>query len=377
MPRLRENEQAEYIDCDVHNSPTDRQLEPFLGRRWARYRELFGLRMPHEGDLIIRPRERAARTDAWPHGGLPPGSELSFMQAQLIDRWHLTHVVLNPSVQIHFGSQPAEYAAALTRAVNDWTLAEWVDQDVRLHASICVPVEAAELAAEEIHRLGPHPRFVQVLLNCRTRDPLGNRRYWPIYAAAAEHGLPVAIHVGGFGGNTITGSGWPSYYFEDHAGYAQALHAQFISLVCEGVFVRFPTLCFVLQEAGFSWFAPMLWRMDRAWSLLKEEVPFLSQPPSEIVADRIWITTQPIEEPEQTEHFREALEASGLTERLLFSSDYPHWDFDAPDMALPRCLSTGTRQRIYSGNARALYGFRTETRAGQRGTRDATAARAR
>ena len=42
-------------------------------------------------------------------------------------------------------------------------------------------------------------------------------------------------------------------------------------------------------------------------------------------------------------------------DRLLFSSDYPHWDFDDPRFAFKTPLSETERRKIFSGNARALY----------------------
>jgi hypothetical protein len=41
----------------------------------------------------------------------------------------------------------------------------------------------------------------------------------------------------------------------------------------------------------------------------------------------------------------------------MFASDYPHWDFDDPYVALPPALDEKQRTKIYAGNARALYGF--------------------
>ena len=62
-----------------------------------------------------------------------------------------------------------------------------------------VAYEDAELAAAEIERRGDDPRFVQVMLAIRTSEPLGRRKYWPMYEAAEAHGLPIGIHFGGAG----------------------------------------------------------------------------------------------------------------------------------------------------------------------------------
>jgi len=55
--------------------------------------------------------------------------------------------------------------------------------------------------------------MVQVLMASAARMPYGQKWYWPIYRAAVEHNLPVAIHVGAEGtgvANAPTGAGYPS-----------------------------------------------------------------------------------------------------------------------------------------------------------------------
>ena len=368
QPSARAGRLGPIIDCDIHNYmgwtssglTHGGVLSPYLSPRWRHYYETFGMRTPNTIQYFpTRPRKMAARSDAWPESG-PPGSDLPLMREQHLDLYGITYGILNPIDQILMGSQFPEYSAALTRALNDFTLAEWLEKDERLLGSICVAYENGDLAAEEIHRRADDPRFVQVLVNVRTREPLGSRRYWKIYEAAAEHDLPVAVHVGGAGGNAITGAGFPSYYFEDHNGYAQAYHTHVISLVCEGVFEKFPNLKWVMQEGGFAWIPWLSWRLDRAWHVLKDEVPQVKELPSEYVKRHFWYTTQPIEEPELPGQFGQLLDqldAMGVTDRLLFSSDYPHWDFDAPDRAMPREMSKEVKQRVLSANAAALYGL--------------------
>ena len=127
---------------------------------------------------------------------------------------------------------------------------------------------------------------MQVLLLVRTDEPLGRRRYRPIFEAAVRNGLPVGIHFGGGRGrNPLTASGWPSFYVEDHTAMAQAFQAQVVSLVVEGVFEALPTLRVVLIEGGFGWLPSLMWRMDKHWARLADEVPHLTRPPSAYVRE--------------------------------------------------------------------------------------------
>lgn len=342
------------IDCDIHNAVPPGGLQPYLSKRWQEHHKSFGLR-GRPGGYYPRALPHAARHDAWPPSGVRPGADLGFLQQQLLDAWNIEYGVLNPLISVA-EELNLDYGAALAQAVNEWQVAEWLEPEPRLRASIVVPYEDGELAAAEIHRCGPNPGFVQILLIARSKDPLGNRKYWKIYEAAEEYNLPIGIHFGGVAG-PITGAGWPSYYIEDHGGMPQAFHTQVNSYVCEGIFERFPTLKVVLIEGGFAWLPPLIWRLDATWKRMRGEVPALKRQPSEYIREHFWFSTQPMEEPPKREYFEQLLEQMDMNDKLMFATDYPHWDFDAPDRALPSFLKPELRRKILSDNARALYQF--------------------
>jgi uncharacterized protein len=345
------------IDCDIHNSlPSEAVLSKYLPERWRQHHEEYGSR-GYSGAFYPLANPNAARTDAWPPSGQPPGSDLDFLRHQLLDTWNLEYGILLPLLgagrQLNLG-----YGAARASAINDWQIAEWLEPEPRLRASIVVAFEDAESSAREIDRLGSHPGFVQVLLEARTLHPLGQRRYWPIYEAAARNNLPIGIHFGALGGWPIgSGVGAPSYYIEYHVGQLTSFQDQLISFVCEGVFERFPTLKVVLVEGGFGWLPPLMWRLDRAWRKLKSEVPHLERLPSEYIREHIYFTTQPVEEPPDPRDFTQLLDDLAMDDKIMFATDYPHWDFDAPDQAIPTNLPPETRRAILAENARALYGL--------------------
>ena len=347
------------IDGDIHHydayndAVVERGVFPYLSKRWQRHHEMIG-RRGHAGGSYPRAQVNAARADSWPPSGRPPGSDLDFMREQLLDAWNMDYGILVPLAGA--GSQlNLDYGAGLAQAINDWQIAEWLEPEPRLRASIDVPYEDGNLAAAEIRRVGGHKGFVQVILAARTMEPLGRRKYWPMYEAAVEYDLPIGIHFGGVGTGPITGAGWPSFYIEDHGGMPQSFQAQIISLVCEGVFEHFPSLRIVLIEGGFAWLPALAWRLDQSWRRLRAEVPVLKRAPSEYIRDHFWLTTQPMEEPRQPHHFKQMLEHLNGAERLMFATDYPHWDFDSPDQALPSDLPFEVRRKIMAENARAFY----------------------
>ena len=347
------------VDCDIHNHPaSEARLRPYLPERWRRHLERFGGRNRHglaQGYPYPKSAPQAARLDAWPPGGGPPGSSLAFMREQLLDPRGTSFGILNC---LHAGASQVdvELGAALCRAVNDWQVAEWLEPEPRLRASIVLPFDSAELSVAEIDRVAGHRGFVQALMLVRTLEPLGRRRYWPIFEACERRALPLGIHFGGYSGHPVSSSGWPSYYLEDHTAMAMAFQAQLVSLVFEGVFERFPALQVVCIEGGVAWLPPLVWRMDRLFEAMRDEVPELRRRPSEYVRERVWLTTQPVEEPDRPEQLIQVFDRIGW-DRLLFATDYPHWDYDDPARAFPTSLPDGGREQVYSANARALYGL--------------------
>ncbi len=351
-------------DCDIHPRPAgpsvggvSNSLFPYLSRQWREHLENFSVayRQPWErGSAYPKGQPSASRIDSWPPGKTP-GSDLEFMARQHLDPNNVTLGILNP-LGVGQGAMNLDLSAALATATNDWQVAEWTSQDSRLRASVVVPYEDPMASVKEIERRAGDKNFAQVLFLSRTATPMGQRAYWPIFEAAAAANLPIGVHAFGYGGNAITSSGWGSYYLEEMVGHAQAQQALTVSLILEGVLERFPTLKFIMIEGGVAWAAALGWRMDAQYKKLKRELPHLKRLPSEYLRSNIWFTTQPIEEPEPRTQLAEVFDWIGW-DRILFATDYPHWDFDDPAQALPFKMTEEQRRAVFLENAKSVFGI--------------------
>ncbi len=350
-----------YVDCDVHPySRTPGELDAFLPERWRQHRHTIGHRsrqaLAYTANYPRMSPATGMRVDAWPPGGGVPGSDLDFMRAQLLDAFGAAYGVLLPLVGRCSDERNLELGAALATAVNDWQATSWSDREPRLKGSVQIALEHQDLAISEIERRAGDRRFVQVQIPQRGLEPLGRRRYWKVLEACAANGFPVALHLAGTGGHPSTGSGWPSFYHEEHHSYVQSMEALVTSLVIEGVFERIPGLRVVLVEGGLAWLPALCWRLDKHWRRLRDEVPHVRRLPSEYVREHIWVTTQPIEEPERPEDLAETLAWIGW-DRVMFSTDYPHWDQDDPRYAVRTALPERETRMLFRENAFALYGL--------------------
>lgn len=340
------------IDCDIHPTVTSMHvLAPYLDDFWRNSVEERGIDFL---DSISYPpgAPNTARAD-WRDANGFAATCVERVRAQVLDGWGARHAILNClyGVQLVFSE---DMEAAFARALNDWIAAEWLDREPRLRASIVVPVKNPDYAVAEIERHAADPRFVQVLLLAMGETPLGRRQHWPIYAAAARHGLPIGIHAGGSYRHPVTSLGWPSHYAEDQASQSQAFQSQVASLMAEGVFAKFPTLRVVLLESGVTWVPGFLWRFSKFWRGLRTEVPWVDRSPTEIMRQHFRMTIQPFDAPPDPLIVERVINQLQSDDVLLYASDYPHWQFDG-DSVMPAGLPPALLHKIQVENPLATY----------------------
>ena len=343
------------IDVDVHEMATSiRDLAPYLDEPFRARIESAdgwkGMNLPYSWPLI----GGVARADAALPDGNPAGSDYETTKVQHLDEHNIEKAILTGLFYPTEMQVQPEFATALASAYNRWVVEHWMDKDDRFRGSICVAAQDPEMAAKEIDRVAQDPRFVQVMLPAINHDVLGRSFYHPIFEAADRNGLAIAMHQGA---TTKPASGLPPYYIEWHTTIPQAWQCQLVGMVSHGVFDKFPDMRLLLVESGWTWLPWLMWRFDYNYRSLRREVPWVKRMPSEIIRNNVRISTQPMEFPEDPDHLLQIFEMIGSDEFLLFSSDYPHWDFDAPARCLPASFSKDLKERILYDNAKKFYGF--------------------
>jgi uncharacterized protein len=337
-----ERRSAPAFDCDVHPVlASTKQLVPYLDDYWTDYLEQshFPPWVPnhHPPGAAISRRPDATRDD---NGEC--AREVGSLTADVLDRGKTDVAVLQCLYGVQSMLNP-QMERALARALNMWI------------ASIVLPMRAPEAAVAELERWADDPRFVQVLVLVQSEALYGREVHWPVWEAAERAGLPVAIHLGGMTGFAPTTVGWPSTYIEWYVGQQASFEAQVASLVCEGVFQRFPDLKVVLCEAGMRWMPAFMWRLSKLWKGQRRDVPWVDRLPSEIIRDHLRMTTSPSDGADSPGQLDELVERLGSDRMLLYASDYPHWHASEP-----QAIAHGTRdpalfERIRRENPAELY----------------------
>lgn len=340
------------IDCDLHPpSPTMAQLMPYLDDYW---RDQIANRAIDRISFAMTSYPPTAPISAradWRSGQDGQG-DLDRLRSNVLDGFGLSIGILNVihgCVALHND----DMSAAICRAVNDWLRAEWLDREPRLRGSIMIPLGDPAQAVAEIERLAGDQRFVQVSMLAMGEKLLGRREFFPVYEAAEQHGLAIAVHAGSTYRYAPTIVGWPSYQFEDYVAQAQAFANQTVSLIAEGVFHDFRGLKMVMLESGVSWLPTTMWRTDKTWRGARPEVPWVDRWPSDIVREHLRFSIQPFDAPDAVA-VAQTIDRIGSDEVLLFATDYPHWQFEGDDV-LPDGLSPEALKRILIENALATY----------------------
>jgi predicted TIM-barrel fold metal-dependent hydrolase len=272
-------------------------------------------------------------------------------------------VVLSPGQNLRLSFvHHDELAAALMRAYNDWLLDTILDEDPGLTGSIVVAPQRPEEAAEEIERRASEGQLISIMLpTAGALPPLGREHYFPIYEAAEEAGLPVLMHNAGNGlmANFPHHWRWTKRYIDVHVPLHGAEHMWNLStMLTNGVPELFPDLTFVVEEAGLGWIPYFLRRYDHEIHGKRRDAPRLRKPPSEYIYDQFYFTSQPVEGADDPEYVAAMINLCDGQENLMFSSDYPHPDFDYTDdlvRIVRQKFGQDALENIYSKTAQEVF----------------------
>lgn len=276
----------------------------------------------------------------------------------------VTRPVVTPTLNLYLGCvHHDDLAVGLAHAYNEWALESLYSTDDEIFGPVVVAPQKPSEAAEEIDDRAAESSVVAVFVPSGGIHPqLGHEWYYPIYEAAQDHGLPLLFH-------NASGTQMLSFpqqfqgsnrYLSNHAPTHAMLHMTHLTdMITRGVPVRFPDLEFVFQEAGIGWVPYMKKRLDNEYAEKRDDAAILEQLPSEYIDEQFYFTSHPVEGAKDPEYVTNMIRMLG-PDNLLFSSDYPHLDFDHSNAlfrAVRGAFSDEQVRRIYGETAVEVFPF--------------------
>ncbi len=278
---------------------------------------------------------------------------------QLGHRWmdamSVDYSCLFPTGMLNVGMHPQkEMEVDLCWAYNRW-LTEKVlpESDNRFYSMLCLPFSDPDASLRQIETFGDRKHVGGFMVTTVRNLPVHDNAYMKLYRAMEERGLVLSFHSGPNWNEPIFRS--CNRFIAVHAlGFSWYNILHLTNWVVNGLCERFPKLPVIWIESGLAWVPFLMQKLDHEYMLRSSECPLLKKKPSDYMRD-MYYSSQPMEIQDM-----EALECTfrmiNAETQLLYSSDYPHWDFDLPSTIydLP-FLSEKAKHNILGGTAARLF----------------------
>jgi uncharacterized protein len=291
-----------------------------------------------------------------PYGAMDPNERIKLLDAENIDIAFLyTTVGLLWEAEL----DDPELSQAYTRAYNRW-ICEFCSGQPRLIPTAHLSLSDPAAAAKELERaVGEGAKGGYVSPFTHDGRPLGHPSNDPVFAAAQDLGVPLALHPT-FEPQWTKGTRMGSWENVKQLRLLASVQAsdgvrhQFTTLFDYGVFDKFPKMKFLVLESGGGWIGYWLDRIDAVYghTFIGEKVP-LKHKPSDYFRNQIWISCDP------DERTIPSLAARFGVERFLWASDFPHADHTPAYIhdlnELVDAFPEADRHKFVGDNARNLF----------------------
>jgi 5-carboxyvanillate decarboxylase len=261
----------------------------------------------------------------------------------------------SPGVQF----MDAPEAVSFAQFANDQLADAIRRHPTRFAGMIAVAPQDPGAAAKEIERgvnkLGMH----SVIINSHTKgEYLSDPKYWDIFAAAEQHGVPIYLHPNSLPKNMIqsfqeAGLDGAIYGF----GVETGLHA--LRIITAGVFDRFPKLQMIIGHMGeaLPFWMYRLDYMHRATVVSKryDSMKPIKKRVSEYLKENFYITNSGVAWEPAIKFSQDVLGA----DRVMYAMDYPY-QYEAGEVStLDKMeMSDELKKQFFQTNAERVFNIK-------------------
>jgi len=279
------------------------------------------------------------------------------MTLEWMDAMGVDYSCLFPTPMLFLGLHPqVEVEVAMCRAYNAWLCERVLAVEPRIISMLYLPFNDPDAAYKTVKDFGDKKGVVGFMVTSPRYKPVHDNAYVKTYALLEEMGKPIAFHAA-YNWNDQSLS-LTNRFISVHAlGFMWFNMVHMTNWVVNGLPERFPKLKVMWIESGLTWAYCLMQRLDHSYMMRTSDCPSLKRKPSEYMRE-MYYSSQPMEKPRDRSILEATFKMINAETQLMWSSDYPHWDFDLPSVVydLPFLSETG-RRNILGGTAAKVFGL--------------------
>jgi len=287
-----------------------------------------------------------------------PGEQRDIvMTKRWMDSMGVDYACLFPTPMLFLGLHPQpEIETALAQGYNRWLCEEVLAKEDRLVSMLYLPFNDPEAAYRTVKEFGDKKGVSGFMVTSPRYKPVHDNSYMKTYALLEEMGKPLSFHAA-YNWNDQSMALMNRFISVHAVGFMMYNMIHLTNWVINGLPERFPNLKVMWIESGLTWVYSLMQRLDHSYMMRTSDAPALKRKPSEYMRE-MYYSSQPMEMPDDKSILEATFKMIKADTQLVWSSDYPHWDFDLPSVIydLP-FLNETAKRNILGGTAAKLFGI--------------------
>jgi predicted TIM-barrel fold metal-dependent hydrolase len=261
---------------------------------------------------------------------------------------------------LFLGTHPqVEIEVAMSRAYNRWLCERILAHEPRIVSMLYLPFNDPEATYKMVKDFGDKKGVVGFMVTAPRYKPVHDNAYMKTYRLLEEMGKPISFHAA-YNWNDQSLSMTNRFIAVHALGFMWFNMVHMTNWVVNGIPERFPKLKVMWIESGITWAYSLMQRLDHSYKMRTSDCPSLKRKPSEYMRE-MYFSSQPMEMPDDPAILEATFKMIKADTQLVWSSDYPHWDFDLPGVIYDQpFLSEQAKRNILGGNAARFFGLDTK-----------------